>query len=503
MLLEDIKINFGAIAVEEAGGVRGAGLRTMSAVENNALGRHGERVIVERSFLMKKAFRAIGLFSTTVAILSSAFVFQPAVARGEDLLQLYQLSIAKDPQYKGASYQRLALKEGVKQAQAALRPTVDLQGNMTETRQKVANSENQVFADGSSTYMSTTLGPTVNIPLLQVSLFVQLHQKKQIAKRADVDYELAKQDLIFRLAKAYVAAQTAADNVVYAKEEKKDVEAFVERADVRFKSGLAPNTDLYDAQARLASVEASIVKSENEYQTALQALASMTGAPVQSAFRLKDGLPLVMPNPAKVEDWTNMGLEKSLEILSRQYDADTARRGVSLQKSANLPTLNAVGQVTRNDMGGSLYGGGAVVNSGTIALNLDVPIFEGFAVKSKVREAKDRYQESLQNLEQQKRDVILHVTTAFSGVKTAISRAEALKKSIDAQTEIYNAKGRGYRSGVYTSLAVLDAAKDLYLYRRDYSVSRYDYVMNTLELKKAVGTLSEEDLILINNWLAQ
>jgi len=50
---------------------------------------------------------------------------------------------------------------------------------------------------------------------------------------------------------------------------------------------------------------------------------------------------------------------------------------------------------------------------------------------------------------------------------------------------------------------VLDAAKDLYLYRRDYSVSRYDYVMNTLELKKAVGTLSEEDLILINNWLAQ
>jgi outer membrane protein len=154
-------------------------------------------------------------------------------------------------------------------------------------------------------------------------------------------------------------------------------------------------------------------------------------------------------------------------------------------------------------MGGSLYGGGAVVNSGTIAMNLDVPIFEGFAVKSKVREAKDRYQESLQNLEQQKRDVILHVTTAFSGVKTAISRAEALKKSIDAQTEIYNAKGRGYRSGVYTSLAVLDAAKDLYLYRRDYSVSRYDYVMNTLELKKAVGTLSEEDLILINNWLAQ
>jgi outer membrane protein len=154
-------------------------------------------------------------------------------------------------------------------------------------------------------------------------------------------------------------------------------------------------------------------------------------------------------------------------------------------------------------MGGSLYGGGATVNSGVVALNLDVPLFEGFAIKSKTREARDRYQENLLALEQQKRDVILQVTTAFSGVKTAISRSDALKTSIEAQAELYKAKELGYRSGVYTSLAVLDAARDLYLYRRDYSLSRYEYVMSTLELKKAVGTLSEEDLLVINNWLAQ
>jgi outer membrane protein len=153
-------------------------------------------------------------------------------------------------------------------------------------------------------------------------------------------------------------------------------------------------------------------------------------------------------------------------------------------------------------MGGSLYGGGATVDTGDVAINIEVPIFDGFATKSKTREARYRYMESLQALEQQKRDVIMQVSTAFSGVKTAISRAEALKKSIDAQSELYNAKELGYRSGVYPSLAVLDAARDLYLYRRDLSLSRYDYIMNTLELKRAVGTLSEDDLIVINGWLA-
>jgi outer membrane protein len=280
------------------------------------------------------------------------------------------------------------------------------------------------------------------------------------------------------------------------------VEAFVSRAETRFKSGLAPNTDLYDAKARLAAVEANLVKTENEYQNALQALATMTGQPVASANRFKDDIPLNPPDPLGVEDWTNAGLQKSLQMKSRRFEAETARQEITLQKSARLPTLNMVTQFTDNNMGGSLYGGGATVNTGDVAFNIDMPLFDA-AIKSKTREAKYHYMESLQVLEQQKRDVVLQVSTAFSGVKTAISRAKALKESIYAQTELHNAKELGYRSGVYTSLAVLDAARDLYLYRRDLSLSRYDYIMSTLELKKAVGTLSEDDLIVINGWLVQ
>ena len=452
---------------------------------------------------MKKAFGCFWIFSTAFAMLSSAIVFHPVVARGENLIQLYQLAIDKDPKYKGAAFERMAQKEGLKQALAAFYPNVDFQSNITETRQDVVNSENKVFVSGASTYRSTTFGPTLTVPLFRFPLLVQLRQKKQISKQTDVDFEIAKQDLIIRLAKAYVAAQTAADNIAYVKEEKRDVEAFVSRAETRFKSGLAPNTDLYDAKARLASAEANLVKAENEYQDALQALATMTGQSVLSANRFKDDLPLVMPDPSGVEDWMKAGLEKSLQMKSRRFQTETARQEINLQRAAHLPTLNMVGQFNQNNMGGSLYGGGATVNTGDVAINIDVPIFDGFAINSKTREAKYRYMESLQALEQQKRDVVLQVSTAFSGVKTAISRAEALKKSIDAQTELFNAKELGYKSGVYTSLAVLDAARDLYLYRRDLSLSRYDYIMSTLELKKAAGTLSEDDLIVINSWLAQ
>jgi outer membrane protein len=44
-------------------------------------------------------------------------------------------------------------------------------------------------------------------------------------------------------------------------------------------------------------------------------------------------------------------------------------------------------------------------------------------------------------------------------------------------------------------LPVLDAQRDLYLAKRDYAQSRYDYLLYRLRLKQAVGTLAETDLV--------
>ena len=48
---------------------------------------------------------------------------------------------------------------------------------------------------------------------------------------------------------------------------------------------------------------------------------------------------------------------------------------------------------------------------------------------------------------------------------------------------------------------VLDAQRDLFRARRDLSEARYSYILNVLRLKRAAGTLSEEDLRLVSIWL--
>lgn len=48
---------------------------------------------------------------------------------------------------------------------------------------------------------------------------------------------------------------------------------------------------------------------------------------------------------------------------------------------------------------------------------------------------------------------------------------------------------------------MLDAERDVYEAKRDYSRARYDYLLNGLRLKHAVGTINENDIKSINVWL--
>ena len=55
--------------------------------------------------------------------------------------------------------------------------------------------------------------------------------------------------------------------------------------------------------------------------------------------------------------------------------------------------------------------------------------------------------------------------------------------------------------GTRTLVDVLNSQRDLFRARRDFAQARYDYILNTLSLMQAAGTLAPEDLQGVNSWL--
>ena len=91
---------------------------------------------------------------------------------------------------------------------------------------------------------------------------------------------------------------------------------------------------------------------------------------------------------------------------------------------------------------------------------------------------------------------------AFRGVTASISTVNALKQAVTSNQAALESAEAGNEVGTRTMIDVLDAQSNLFRAKRDYARARYDYLLNTLRLKQAAGTLSPKDLESINGYLA-
>src|SRR5439155_3744887 len=137
----------------------------------------------------------------------------------------------------------------------------------------------------------------------------------------------------------------------------------------------------------------------------------------------------------------------------------------------------------------------------TIGLQLAVPLYAGGSVSSKVRQALAARDQARDNLELNKRTAAPNARTAFLSVANGVAQVKALEQAVvSAQTALSSAQ-LGMEVGVRTNLDVLNSQQQLYSARRDLYQARYNYLLNTLRLKGAVGELSDVQLEDINRML--
>jgi outer membrane protein len=434
-----------------------------------------------------------------LAVLAVLFFSQPLFA--EDLMGVYGLAVKNDPRFLGARYERDASAEKYIQARAGLLPKLTAEGSYTQTRQNIISSDNTVYGQGTSTFPTTSYSASLVQPLFNFASWVSLQRAKATVKGADMKLEAARQDLMVRAARSYLGVLASSDNLEFLGVEEAAVNRYHELVSGRFTSGLASRTDFLDAKARLADVRARKIAAQSTLDDSLQGIKEIVGQNVAKIAPLRDELPLLSPDPDNADTWIDAAVKQNPSLEMQRQAVEEARQEVSRQQAGHYPYLNLEANYDRTKTEGTLFGGGSEVETASALVRLSVPIYEGGIVNSRTREARSLYQAAIQEEERQTRAAKKETRAAFLGVVSSIDRVKALREAVEAQKLVLEAKREGYRSGLYTILAVLDAERDLYRARRDYAVARYDYIMNSLRLKKSVGTLTEADLASVNDWL--
>lgn len=445
---------------------------------------------MQKNRVVFRAYQSI--FIIIIALTS----FQDPVY-AQDLIEIYELALLNDPQIHEAEETRRALLETKPQSLAKLLPSLAIVASVNGNHYDTTNTFTQ-FQIGSQYFWDSSVFLKLSQPIYHHDYWVQLSQSDNQIAQAEAEYSLEQQNLMIRTAKAYFGVLVAQDNLEVAQSEKVTVEHQLNEMKKRLAIGSAAVIDLQEAQAGFDQARASEFDAQRKLKAAKSELSEIVGNMDVQLSRLNDVLPLLTPVPNDMQQWLKLARQNNLMILAAANRTEVARKNIEIQFSAHLPTVDLVLNIGTADTDRPA---GLVADSQAIGLQMNMPIDLGGGVASKVRQAEHQFEAAKHNLFKQRRAAERQVEDAFQGIELTIGQINALNSAQESIQVTVRGTEKGVRVGTRTMADLLTVNRNLSKAQRDFSQARYDYLLNTLLLKQAAGSLSRNDLEAVNSWL--
>jgi len=406
-------------------------------------------------------------------------------AIADSLLQVYQTAKVNDPIILKSKAQYDLYLEKISEADAALLPQIGFGLNAGYSK----SSDNEY----TNANYGASLGLTQSI--YSGSYWQQLDIAEKQATQYAAIYGYAAQGLLYRSAVAYFDVLRADESVKSVKANKRAVERQLEQTKQRFDVGLIAITDVHEAQAEYDRTNADLIAAENSLANSYYNLRELTGADVLKVSHLNTNTFAPQALEGNVELWRTKALEHNLELHEKRIAKELYKMQIDLAKTGHLPTLDftagfAYTDVDYDESTSTDYDR----NTGTLGLELNIPIYSGGAITSRVKQAQYGYVMASEDLVQTFRSTEAQINSGYNNVRASLSSITAYEQTVTSSNSALEATEAGFEVGTRTIVDVLDATRNLYASENQLANARYDYIINMLQLKYSTGTLSEQDI---------
>jgi outer membrane protein len=424
--------------------------------------------------------------------LALSLALAPA-AHATDLSDVYRDALAYDAQYASARAAYQAGQEAAVQGRAGLLPNVNLGGNVRY------NSVDSSLPGGDADFDSNGASLTAAQPLFRKQNLVAYAQAKEQVKIAALRFAVAEQDLILRVAQAYFDVLESQDNIAFINAQKAAITEQLAAAKRNFEVGTTTITDTHEAQARYDLATAQEIAEQNSLNIRLRALEKLIGKPVGALDTLAEPVQLKAEG-GHIDEWATIAADGNLQAEIQRVTKVIADQEIERNRAGHYPTLDAVAGYTISN--NQNFGTQQVdTRTASIGVELNLPIYQGGLVSSRVREAVANQERARQDLENASREASLQARQAYLNVSSGVARVQALEQALVSTRAQLDSTRLGLEVGVRTNLDVLDAEQQVLSARRDLASARYEYLLSRLALKAAVGSLTPADLAEIDQLL--
>lgn len=438
--------------------------------------------------------------STLIIAIASAVSVN---VHADDLLSVYQQALLNDTTVLKAQAQFNIVKEDINQARSVLLPQINASASYSDGERESYSTQIDTTEFNSLGY-----GASLNMQLYHHDSWLRLDIAEKTAHQSDLSYQVAKQDLIVRVTQAYFALLGAKDDLVFAQAEKAAIARQLEQTKQRFSVGLTAITDVHEAQAQFDNAVTEEIRSENAIFNAEEELRVITNIYPRNISELNTNrFSTTSPSPNSADEWQKTAEAKNLDLIAAKVSIDVAKQNIDAARAGHYPTLDFGASYNSSDdetdsNNALLTSNDPRLDNYSLGLTLNVPIYSGGAIESSVRQAQNRFVLASQDLIQAHRGVVRTTRNAYNTVVATISGIKAFEQSVLSAEKALEATEAGFEVGTRTIVDVLDSTRNLYNAKRNLSSTRYAYIQNVLLLKRAGGTITDEDITAINSGLS-
>lgn len=347
-----------------------------------------------------------------------------------------------------------------------------------------------VTARGQGGDTSASYRADIGVPSFEVDLFGRVrslsHAQLELYFGTEAAARATRIALVASIADAWLLHAADSSLLRIADETARSAATSVRLTRLRLEGGIAPRTDLRQAEQILTGAEADVAQQTTAVAQDVNALQLLVGTPIDPALlsrSIAEAAPTVAQLPAGLNSAV---LLRRPDVLEAEYQLRAANAEIGAARAALFPQINLTGLLgLASSALTSLFSGGAFAWSAGV--DASYSIFNAGAGRANVRLTEAQRAAAVADYQQA-------IQTAFREVADALARRGTMGDELDARTRQAEAAAdylrlseARYREGIDNFLTTLDAQRSSYSAQRLLVQTRLTQAQNLVDLYQSLG----------------
>lgn len=393
------------------------------------------------------------------------------------LKQAEDLAIKNNPQISVGRLLALASQQVTREVRSNLWPTAS--GDLTAVDAQSGSRITAGALNNPLIYERAAMGVVVSQLITDFGRTTNLISSANYAAKAENQNALAsKEQILLTVNRAFYNALQAQQVLLVAQQTVQQRQTVADQVGALYKSKLKSELDFSFANVNLAQAQLLLLDAQNNKDAALATLSMVLGFPNLQNFTLAEEIVQNQSPPGNVDDLIAQAFADRPEILSLQFQSQSAQKFRIAERDLLFPTIRALGAVGDTAIGNPMVApnNGTFNNTyGAVGANVEIPIFNGFLFTARAKEANFRAQAVSERLRDLRDTISRDVRTSWLNANTAFQRLAVTQQLVEQANLALNLAQSRYNLGLGSIVELSQAQLQQTQAQISYTQAGYDY----------------------------